>query len=115
MNVKTQIIVLIVSFLYGFIYNYSIKLNNHIIKNQKKIYRSFITTLYMYNIILLYIIIIFKINHGKFHPYFFIMIIIGFITCEKTTKKMLNNVKFRSFIAKLTNKCYTKKNRGDYL
>lgn len=115
MNIKIQIIVLTVSFFYGFIYYYLTKLNTYIIKNQKKIYRSLITTLFMYNIILLYIIIIYKINHGKFHPYFFITILIGYITCEKITKKMLKNVKFHGFLAKLKNKCYTKKNRRDYL
>ena len=67
----------------------------------------------MYNIVLIYIIIIFKINNGMFHLYFFIMISLGFYSNIKLTKKMLNNVKCRSIIEKIKKKCYTIKNRGD--
>ena len=113
MHAKVQIIVLTVSFIYGFIFYYLYRLNNKIITKEKYIYRSFTTILFMFNMILLYIIIIFQINNGIFHIYFFIMIVLGFISSIKLTKKMLNNVKFRSFIAKVKQKCYTIKNRGD--
>ena len=68
----------------------------------------------MYNIVLIYIIIIFNINNGIFHPYFFILILLGFYTNIKLTKKMLKNVKFRRLIAKMQKKWYTIKNRGDH-
>ncbi len=108
MDAKTQIIALCLSFVYGFILYFLTKLNNSIIKNKKKIYRSLITILYTYNLILIYIILIFHINNGTFHLYFFLMIIIGYIMAFKFTNKMLNNVKFCSFLAKLKKKCYTK-------
>ena len=41
------------------------------------------------------------------------MIALGFYTNLILTKKMLKNVKCRSFIEKISNKCYTIKNRGD--
>lgn len=108
MNAKIQILSLGISFIYGIIFFYLSKLNNSIIKDKKRLYRSIITILYMCNIVLLYIIIIFKINNGKFHIYFFFMIILGFIIGLNIQKRMLKNVKFRSFIDKLKKKCYTK-------
>ena len=113
MNAHLQLLSLGASFLYGFIFYYLIKLNYKLIKNQKKFYQSLITILFMYNVVLLYIIIIFKLNNGIFHPYFFIMITLGFLSNLKLTQKMLKNVKYRSFIAKIKKKCYTIKNRGD--
>lgn len=113
MNAHLQLLSLGASFLYGFIFYYLIKLNYKLIKNQKKFYQSLITILFMYNVVLLYIIIIFKLNNGIFHLYFFIMITLGFLSNLKLTKKMLKNVKYRSFIAKIKKKCYTIKNRGD--
>ena len=113
MNAHLQLLSLGASFLYGFIFCYLIKLNYKLIKNQKKFYQSLITILFMYNIVLIYIIIIFKLNNGIFHLYFFIMITLGFLSNLKLTQKMLKNVKYRSFIAKIKKKCYTIKNRGD--
>jgi len=113
MDAITQIIVLLISYIYGFFFYYFAKLNNKIIKTKKKIYRSITSILFMYNIVLIYIIIIYKINNGIFHIYLFFMIILGFFSSIKITKRMKINVKLRSFIAKMKSKCYTKKNRGD--
>ncbi len=113
MNAKTQLTILIISFIFGFFSFYLFKLNNILIKNKKKIYQSLITMLFMYNIVLIYIIIIFYTNHGKFHLYFFIMITLGIYTNYKLHKKMLNNKKYNSFIEKIKKKCYTNNNRGD--
>lgn len=77
MNAKIQIICLLVSFLYGMLIFLFYKINNIITKKQKRFYRSLITMLFIYNIVLLYIIIIFKINNGSFHLYFFLMMILG--------------------------------------
>lgn len=100
MDAKTQIMVLLVSFLYGIFFFYSSKLNNFFIKDKNKIYRSIITILFMYNIVLLYIIMIFKINNGKFHPYFFIMLILGFLIGTKSKNKVLKNVKLKRLFEK---------------
>lgn len=113
MNAEVQLLTLSISYLFGFLVFYFYKINNKIIKDKKRFYQSLITILFMYNIVLIYIIIIFNINHGIFHLYFFIMIGLGFYTNIKLTKKLLNNVKCRLFIEKIKKKCYTIKNRGD--
>jgi len=112
MDAKTQIITLLFSFLYGFIFFYLEIFHNHIIKHKKRLYRSIITILFMCNIVLIYIILIFKLNNGNFHIYFILMIIIGFIISIKIYKNLLNNVKCRQLIEKIKKKCYTKKNKG---
>ncbi len=114
MTSKIQIIILTISFLYGFIFYYLFKLNSKIINNQKIIYRSLTTMLFMFNIVLLYIIIIYKINNGSFHLYFLLMIILGFIININFTKKLQKNGKFRQLVAKLKQICYTlNSKRGD--
>lgn len=107
MDAKTQIIVLLFSYFYGFFFFYLAYINKKIIDKQNRIYRSIITILMMYNIVLLYIIIIYKINNGKFHLYFFIMLILGFYSSIKLTKKMLKNVKLLCLLEKIKKKCYT--------
>ncbi len=107
MNAKTQIIILFFSYFYGFIFFSLSCLNKKIINNKKKIYRSITTILFIYNIVLIYIIIIYKINNGQFHIYFFIMLILGFYSNIKLTKKLLKNVKLRQSLAKFKKKCYT--------
>lgn len=112
MDVRIQLIALTFSFFYGSIFYLLNKLNNNIIKGQKKIYQSLITILFMYNIILLYIISMYKINNGQFHIYFIFMIVLGFISSYKLTKKLENSVKFSSFVEKIKRACYTKDNKG---
>lgn len=113
MDAKTQIIALIISFIYGIFFYITWKLNEWIIKNKKRRYRSIISILYMYVIVLLYIITIFKINNGKFHIYFFILLYLGFFTGIKLLKKVSINDKLRNFLDKRKKKWYTVENRGD--
>lgn len=112
MNAKTQIIVLLFSYFFGFLFFLLSKLNNKIINKQKRVYRSTISILFMCNIVLIYIISIFKLNNGNFHIYFFLMLILGFYSGFILSNKMLNNVKYRSLLEKIKKKCYTKKNKG---
>ena len=113
MSSNIQLLTLIVSYLFGFSLYYLYKINYLIIKGKKKFYQSLITILLMYNVVLIYIILIFNINHGIFHIYFFFMLALGFNSNLKVTKKMLKNVKYQAFIEKIKKKCYTIKNRGD--
>ncbi len=104
MNAKTQIIVLLFSFLYGFIFYYLYKLNNKIITNHNHLFQSFTTIMFMYNIVLIYLISLYKLNHGMFHIYFSIMLFLGFISALKIKNLLLSNVKFTNFLAKLKKK-----------
>lgn len=109
MDAKTQIVILLVSFLYGIFFYYFSLFNGKIILNKSRVFRSLTTILFMYNVVLLYVIVVYKINRGIFHIYFFLMIILGFLVGYKVKKYLLNNVKWRGFVAKFKKKCYTKK------
>ena len=104
MTAKTQIIVLIFSYIYGLSFYFLSKLNSKLIKPMSKSKRSFITILFMYNIVLIYTIILYKLNQGIFHIYFLILIIIGFLSGFKLLKLMLNNVKICNLLAKIKKK-----------
>lgn len=109
MDAKTQIIVLIFSYVYGLIFYDLFLLNNYISKDKKRIFKCVTAMLFIYNIVLLYIILVFKMNNGNFHVYFMLMIMLGFGSNIRLTKYLLNNVKFLSLLEKVKKKCYTKK------
>ena len=101
MDAKTQIIILLYSYIFGFIFYYLSKINNKIITNKSPIYRSITTILFMLNIVLIYLIILYKLNNGKFHLYFFIMLVLGFYSSYSLNKHLLSNVKLKHFLAKI--------------
>ena len=108
MDAKTQIIVLLFSYLYGFLFYYLYLLNYNIIKKYHSIYKSFITIMFMYNIVLIYLICLYKLNNGIFHIYFLFMLILGLYSSYKFKNILLKNVKFLHFLEQLKNKWYTK-------
>ena len=109
MDAKTQIIVLLFSYLFGLVFYPLYLLNKNLIKDCYRSSKSFITILFMYNIVLIYLICLYKLNQGIFHIYFLILLILGFISSYHFLKKMLKNVKIRNFLAKIKKKCYTKR------
>ena len=73
MNIKLQITTLLFSFLYGIFFSFFLSLNYKFIYSDKKILKTIISFL------LLYFIILKKINYGVFHVYEILMIILGFV------------------------------------
>lgn len=84
MDNNLQIITFIFSFCYGFIFFYLVKLNYHIINNSKSFIKYLDNTLFILNMVLIYVIINYKINSGYFHIYFIITIAIGFFLANYT-------------------------------
>ena len=103
MDAKTQVIVLSFSFLFGFITYYLCVINN-----QKKIYRSLTSILFSYNLVLIYLIFLYKLNHGNFHIYFFFLLILGFFSAYQMSRKLLKSKKTSKFLERLKKRCYTK-------
>lgn len=100
MDYKLQLISLLVSFLYGIFFYLTSVLNFKIIKNCHKIFMYIITFIYMSDVSILYVSIMYKVNNGYIHIYFLIMLLIGFIIGYKLLKVIKKNVKFYEFIAK---------------
>ena len=79
MNLKIQIITLIYSFIYGIIFSLLLNLNYKYIYQGKKIFRIILTFIFVLDNMLLYFLILKKINYGILHIYEFLAIIFGFI------------------------------------
>ena len=88
MDVKIQLICILMSFLYGILTNISIlfnkKINNKLLNLTKDL-------LYIYIIVLFYILIIYKLNKGIFHIYFILFILLGYKLSKKYVK-LTNNL-----------------------
>ena len=79
MNIKLQITTLLFSFLYGIFFSFFLSLNYKFIYSNKRVFRTVISFLVVVVSVLLYFIILKKINYGIFHIYEVLMIILGVI------------------------------------
>lgn len=79
MNIKLQIITLVVSFFYGIFFSFFLSLNYKFIYSDKKIVKTIASFLIVIISVLLYFIILRKINYGIFHVYEILALIFGFI------------------------------------
>lgn len=88
MNLKLQIITLIFSFLYGIFFCILLNINYKFLYSNKKFFKIISTMLFIIFNVLLYFIILRKINNGIFHPYFVIMLTLGFFTSNIIHSKL---------------------------
>lgn len=79
MILSIQLQVLIVSFIYGILFSYLLKLQYQFLFETKFLYKLVVTVLFVLDNCLLYFIILKTINHGMFHPYFLFSLILGFL------------------------------------
>lgn len=79
MVLNLQIKALIVSFIYGIIISYLIKLQYKYLFPGKYILQIVVDMLFVFDIFLLYFLILKYINNGAFHIYFLFIIIFGYV------------------------------------
>ena len=79
MDIELQIITLVVSFFYGIFFSFFLSLNYKFIYSDKKFIKTIISFLVVIINVLLYFIILKKINYGVFHIYEIFSLILGFI------------------------------------
>ena len=79
MELSIQLQVLTVSFVYGILFSYLIKLQYKFLFDSKLLYKIFITLLFIFDNCLLYFLILRIINNGVFHIYFLFSLIIGYL------------------------------------
>lgn len=77
MSLSVQISTLIASFLYGIFFSIMLDINYHFLYESKKGYKIAISFLFITLNVLLYFIILRKINYGIFHSYSMIAIVLG--------------------------------------
>ena len=77
MILEIQIKSLVFSFLFGIYFSYMIRINYKFILSLKKILRILGTFILVISNVLLYFIILLKINYGLLHIYLILMIMLG--------------------------------------
>lgn len=88
MNIIIQLVCIIISFIYGIFIYFFVKLNKKLIYKNNILFQIIYRLVTTFLLVLLYIIIIYKINKGIFHVYFIILIIIGYLFITNNIKKL---------------------------
>lgn len=78
MSLKTQIILVVFSFFYGFFFSIFLNINYKFIYSSNKFIKFLSSFLVVMVAVLVYFISIKKINNAILHPYSILMIILGF-------------------------------------
>lgn len=100
MDNNIQILSLLFSLGFGIVFYFTSLLNYKIICKCKTIYKYIITFIYMLDIALIYVSLSYKINRGNIHPYFILMVFLGFYVGINLRKLLIKNVKFYDFVAR---------------
>lgn len=79
MILSIQLQVLTISFIYGILFSYLLKLQYRFLFNGKLLYKIFTNFLFIFDNCLLYFMILKIINNGMFHIYFLFLLILGYI------------------------------------
>ena len=89
MNLRIQLISLIVSFLYGGFFYLLLELNYKFLYSSNLVVKIVVSFLFVMLNVLLYFLILMKINYGYVHLYFFLCIILGYFVCKVVYKKIV--------------------------
>ncbi len=92
MSSGIQLISLSISFLYGILFYYLSTLNFKIINNLKNIIKNIITVIYVFDISIIYVILLYKINNGYFHIYFILILFLGYFVGYITNNIYLSKI-----------------------
>lgn len=87
MELGVQLQVLIVSFVYGVLFSYLLKVHYKFLFDGKLFYKILITFLFVFDNCLLYFLILKSINSGIFHIYFLFLLILGYLFGNVLIKK----------------------------
>ena len=87
MNSYVQLFCLVFSFVYGLVICLLNNFNYKLLKNKNLFLKFFISGLYVFDMSLLYIVILYIVNDGILHIYFVLMLLFGYILTLKYVNK----------------------------
>ena len=93
MNLETQIQSIIISFVYGLFISGLYNLLYFALYNNNKIIKVLSCVLFNISLTVLFFYIMYLINYGIIHPYFVILLVVGFVLGNFKTKNIRINVK----------------------
>lgn len=92
MSSNLQLLSFFISFIFGILFYYLTILNFKLINSLKVIIQHILTFIYVIDIIIIYIIILYHLNKGYFHIYFIIMVFIGYFNGYLINKKLISKI-----------------------
>ena len=99
MSANLQLICFLASFLYGLFFGLLSIVHFNLINKYHKIFQLLISLVFIIDIVLGYILLMYHLNLGIFHIYFFIFIFIGFLlsfSLHKYVKCIIKKYLFHS-------------------
>ena len=100
MSLFEQVIALIFSFIYGGILSALYNFNYNLLFYKKKSIKIFFNIIFVLDLVLIYFLAMRKINNAIIHPYFYLLIILGFVSCFDVSKKLRKFLKFNKDLPK---------------
>lgn len=104
MTVQIQLLALFSSFLFGIFSSFFLNLNRPMLFHKNKIIKILSNIFIVLDLVLLYLVILYKVNYGIVHHYFIFMVFLGYFLFNKKIKVLTKNVKRKFFVAKNKNK-----------
>lgn len=102
MDSYIQVLSFLLSFFYGMLFYLLTRFNYYILEKKKVFLKFLVTLVFIIDIVILYVYLMYKINNGNFHIYFCIVLILGYILMnkmyertKKLCKKCVNKLKFK--------------------
>ena len=96
MGLKEQIIAIIFSYIYGGFLAFLYNLNYNLLFYQRRVVKIIFNIIFTLDLVLIYFLLMRKINKAIIHPYFYLFIIFGFFTFFFLTKRLRRFLKLPS-------------------
>lgn len=104
MENQLQLLSFFFSFFFGIFFSLVSRFHYGFISSLKKWLRYLLTLLFILDISLLYLILMYSINSGVIHIYFIILAMVGYIIEKYVNQFVKNHVNFRRFVDKVIRK-----------
>lgn len=106
MELQTQIISLLFSFIFGFIFSICTNINYRFLFSKNLTLKIIVTSIYVLDFSLLYFILIKHLNNGIIHTYFLLFVGLGYLVSFLSLNKYINILKkkLKFKIKKVSNK-----------
>jgi len=108
MQNEIQLLSFFASFIFGIFFAFLNDLNNKLIAKGKKGFKIAATILFIVNISLLYLFLMYRINEGVIHLYFLLFVVLGYVARSYKPKVLTKTVKkVSNYLKKVKNKTNT--------
>lgn len=104
MDYRVQLFSFLVSFLFGIFFSFVSRFHYELVFSLKKVLRYVLTFLFILDLSLLYILLMYYVNHGNLHLYFIFLTFIGYFVEKPLILYVKRHVKLFSIIDKYWHK-----------